>query len=90
VLGGDFNMTRRMRSLETIRSSKLFGKEGGDILNDVINDGYNTRTELYPDNKETRHADFVVVSKSISERATLTIDHTAKSDHALLHVTIET
>lgn len=90
VLGGDFNMTRRMRSLETIRSSKLFGKEGGEILNDAIDDGYNTRTELYPDNKETRHADFVVVSKSISERATLTIDRTAKSDHALLHVTIET
>lgn len=90
VLGGDFNMVRRLRCLQAIISSKLFGKQGGVVLNDALENGYDTRTQLYPENKETRHADFVIVSGSLAERATMTIDQTAKSDHALLCVAIET
>jgi|GEM_PF-2387819 len=90
VLGGDMNMTRRLRCLEAIRSSALFGKEGGIVLNDAVDGGYDTRTKLYPAKKETRQADFVIVSRSLEKRAILTIDRKVPSDHALLNVAIET
>lgn len=90
VLGGDFNMIRRLRALEAIRSRELFGKAGAIVLNDHIENGLDTRTELYDGEKETRQADFVVVSESLCERAKLTIDRTVPSDHALLSVQIET
>lgn len=90
VLGGDFNMIRRLRSLETIRSHELFGTQGAVVLNDHIEDGLNTRTKLYDADKETRQADFVLVSQSLHERSHLLIDQTVPSDHALLSVQIET
>jgi len=89
VLGGDFNFTRRLRALETIRCHKLFGKNGAVVLNDTVENGYDTRTGFYEVAKETRHADFVLVSEALKERAVLTIDAAAQSDHALLQVAIQ-
>lgn len=90
VLGGDFNLTRQLRALKSIEEHMLFGEGGAIVLNDTVSDGYNTRTTHYPPEKETRQADFVLVSRSLDERATLHIDREAKSDHALLGVTIST
>ena len=60
------------------------------VLNDAVDGGYDTRTKLYPAKKETRQADFVIVSRSLEKRAILTIDRKVPSDHALLNVAIET
>jgi endonuclease/exonuclease/phosphatase family metal-dependent hydrolase len=90
VLGGDFNMIRRLRALEAIRRHTLFGKSGAVVLNDYVEDGLNTRTKLYEIEKETRQADFVLVSESLRERVALHIDRDVPSDHALLSVQLET
>jgi len=90
VLGGDFNMIRRLRSFEAIRGSELFGKNGATVLNDGVENGLDTRTELYDAGKETRQADFVLVSESLQERVSLQIIRDAQSDHALQEVHIVT
>ena len=88
VLGGDFNLTRKLRALKTIRDHELFGVGGAVILNDHVTDGYNTRTPHYQADKETHQADFVLVSRSLTDRATLCIDRDVPSDHATLSVTV--
>lgn len=90
VLGGDFNIIRRLRALETIRRHKLFGRHGAVVLNDTLKDGLDTRTELYGAEKETRQADFVLVSETLDDRCQLTINREVPSDHALLSVQITT
>ena len=90
VLGGDFNMIRRLRALEAVRSHDLFGQSGAVVLNDTVHDGLDTRTDWYDTNKETRQADFVLVSETLRERSSLHIDRAAPSDHALMSVKIET
>jgi len=90
VLGGDYNMIRRLRALETIRCHELFGKTGAVVLNDTIENGLDTRTTLYDTDKETRQADFVLVSESLGDRSSLLVDRTVPSDHALLSVQVTT
>jgi len=86
ILGGDFNMTRKSRAFESIRSHPLFGQQGAVVLNDRLEDGLDTRTKLYGEEKETRQADYVLVSGALANYATLHIDRSVPSDHALLSV----
>lgn len=86
ILGGDFNYTSGMKSLQVLRKSILFGPDGARVLNDHIPDGDNTRTEYYPSTKPHREADYVLTSAGLS--ATLKIDRTVPSDHAALIVTV--
>lgn len=67
IVGDDFNLTSQCEVLEGIRKSKLFGDNGGVILNHEFQDGDEpmpTRTNWYPFEKKgkrtSREANFVI------------------------------
>lgn len=86
ILGGDFNYTNQMNAFAKIAESTLFGPDGAIILNECVDDGYDTRTKFYPDSKPTRQADWVFASSNLQNRCLLHIDRSVPSDHALLEV----
>lgn len=83
ILGGDFNLTSRTSALKTLVTSRVFGPDGGENLNDTFGIS-DTRTKLYE--KAVREADFVIASPWL--KAKLTVDRNVPSDHAALFVEI--
>ncbi|MFN3188612.1 MAG: endonuclease/exonuclease/phosphatase family protein [Candidatus Paceibacteria bacterium] len=84
VFGGDFNLTNRTSALRMLVSSKVFGPDGGENLNEKFAVTC-TRTEHYK--KEEPEADFVIASSWL--KAKLTTDQDVPSDHAVLLVDID-
>lgn len=81
LFGGDFNLTSNAHALRALVTSRVFGLDGGENLNEIfkITD---TRTSHYK--KSEREADFVIASPWLESK--LTIDQDVPSDHAALLV----
>ncbi len=87
LLIGDLNYTSQMQALANLRAEAIFGVGGGIVLNHrhAIKD---TRTKHYP--KETREADFAIISQQLDRRSTrFSVDADFPSDHAALVVEID-
>jgi len=88
ILGGDFNYTSQMDSFSRLKHRAYWRTPGATVLNEQLEDGFNTRTDLYDPNKPSREADMVFTGHNLA--ASLTIDRYVPSDHAALWVEVET
>jgi endonuclease/exonuclease/phosphatase family metal-dependent hydrolase len=84
---GDLNYQSGMRALQKIVHGLEQMSDGSENLNYRfgIND---TRTNLYPSDKQTREADFLITTKTLAERIeSYTVNRDVPSDHAWLTAT---
>jgi endonuclease/exonuclease/phosphatase family metal-dependent hydrolase len=88
VLGGDFNYTRKLECYRNLIRGWDW-EEGGApplVLNAMVPDGFNTRTQYYPADKPTREADFVLTSPFLWSEPRIYRD--VPSDHAVIRTPI--
>jgi len=88
ILGGDFNITSKTESMAKIMSAQAFGNQGAINLN-VEYDCLDTRTVLYPSDKQTREADFILVSRNLNIGSFAALAEPVVSDHRPLVLSFE-
>lgn len=79
ILMGDLNLQTKLEAMRQIQERvDVFGPRGGvNLLPDM-----DTRTDMYPADKATREANFVVISEQVVPWVqSCTLDKNARSDH---------